>query len=491
MPTLEVFSAFRHFKSGPRLSGSLPSFGKAPQLRVLHLEGNEIQGPIPQDFVRSSQSVETIGLSSNYLTGDVPEDLGSISNLILELDGNQIESFPSSFCDRDDWMDGSIMDYKCDGFLCPPGTSSPRGRAINSSNLCQSCESPGMAPFYGSISCDGRQTEREILVNLYHALKGDDWFRNDFWGSTTDICNWYGIGCLGGHVVIINLRGNNLQGLPGPDLFHLSELKILWLYSNPITFSFENIGSAKKLQDLNLDSTNIHTLHGIGAASSLVSFSARFTATRGKLPADLLQLTNLRILSLEANKLTGTLPTSFASLRYLVSLRMNSNQLSGKLPAFDDLHFLREVDMSDNTLSGPISRTFLQKISTDSSPIIKLSENQLTGVIPEEFDRFSDITLLLAGNQILGLPRHLCDNNNWNGGDVGDFGCDAILCKPGTFNEVGRSRRSGSRCRSCGSALYYGETVCADASSAFRLLSYFSRGVWVVCLSFISLNGVW
>jgi hypothetical protein len=255
--------------------------------------------------------------------------------------------------------------------------------------------------------------------------------------------------------------------MPGPDLFYLRDLQILWLYSNPITFSFENIGSAKKLQDLRLDSTKVHSLHGIGAATSLISFDARFSSVRGPFLEEITRLSNLRTLSLGENGITGTLPKSFASLPFLMSLRLNANELTGKLPAFDDIHFLKYVDLSDNALTGAISRNFFNKLSIDVKPEIRLSRNQLTGVVPEEFDRFGDMTIYVADNRILGLPLTLCDNDEWNNGEVGSFGCDAIMCKPGTFSEHGR-RRSSSKCLPCPTATYYGETACSYQSSAHQ-----------------------
>jgi hypothetical protein len=302
-------------------------------------------------------------------------------------------------------------------------------------------------------------------VNLYNTLNGDSWYRNDFWLTNSDHCNWYGIGCQDGKVIEINLRGNNLQGLPSPDIFFLQELQILWLYSNPITFSFENIGRARKLRDLRLDSTKLHSLHGIGSATSLVSFDARFTEIRGPLSEEILQLSNLRILSLGHNHMTGTLPKSFSNLRYLLSIQLNSNRFSGTIPPFDDMYFLNHIDLSDNALTGSLSKKFLGLVSGNTSVTLRLSQNQLTGVIPEEFDRFRQMDLFLARNKILGVPLTLCDNSEWNDGDVGSFACDSILCKPGSYNPLGR-RRPGLECFSCPSAIYYGETDCANADDA-------------------------
>lgn len=470
MPALEVFAAFRLDKSGPRLSGTLPSLDMLPQLTGVYLQGNDIGGSIPVNFVSASRSIGEIKLSDNVLTGIVPEDLGKISKLSLELDGNMIEGFPASFCENNDWMDGAVNSYGCSAFLCSPGSANPSGRVDDEAATCEQCSKDGAAKYYGSKSCDQTLTEREILVNLYYALNGNMWHRNDFWGSTADICDWYGIGCVGGHVAIINLRGNNIRGLPGPDLFFLPGLKTLWLYSNPLEFSFENIGSATKLQDLRLDSTMLHSLHGIGAATSLVSFDAGFTSLRGSFPEqEILALTNLRVLKLNDNSLTGTLPKSFAPLKYLVSLRLDSNKLSGDLPSFDDMEFLDYIDISNNELTGQISRKVFARLGSNEMPTLRLARNQLTGVVPQEFDRFSDMAVYLSGNQILGLPLVLCDNAKWNNGEVGKYGCDAILCKPGSSNSQGR-RTPDAKCLPCDSATYYGDTSCPSRhSSAARV----------------------
>ena len=463
MPNLQIFSAFRREKSGPRLFGSLPPLGKLPQLTDLYLQGNEIDGTIPANFLSSSRSAQVVILSSNLLTGEVPSDLASLPSLNLQLEGNQITNFSPAICENKDWMNGTVGLYGCNAFLCPPGSTSPVGRTTNASTVCENCTQASQAPYFGSVTCEAPPNNRDILMNLYYATSGDNWIRNDFWGSSTTVCDWYGIACVNGDVVEINLRGNNLVGLPGTDLFHLKELKILWLYSNPITISFENIGSARKLQDLRLDATHLHSLHGIGAASSLVSLDIRFTAAKGPFPSEIFQLTNLRTLSMSGNAFAGTLPNSFSSLRFLVSLRLDSNDLTGRLPAFDDMNFLRSLDLSRNSLTGSMSRNFFDKVASSEYVFINLAQNQISGVIPEELDRFKDATLYLTDNRILGLPLTLCDNEEWNKGDVGDFGCDGIMCKPGTANEFGR-RRSESSCISCPDARHYGETSCNSSA---------------------------
>jgi Leucine-rich repeat (LRR) protein len=465
MASLQVFSVFRKDKSGPRLSGSLPGFHRVPQLTDLYLQGNELQGTIPKDFLSASLKAALVKLGSNLLTGAVPSELAALTALTLQLEDNQIAAFPEAFCEKRDWMDGAIAAFGCDAFLCPPGSSSPEGRTKDEATTCVTCSQANAAPYYGTTSCDGPPTDRDVLINLYYATGGDSWTRNDFWGSTADVCDWYGIACVSGQVVEINLRANNLVGLPPPDLFYLRGLQILWLYSNPIKFSFENIGSAVSLQDLRLDGTHLHSLHGVGAARSLIALDVRFTDIKGTFPQEILQLTNLRSLSMSGNRLNGNLPSSFAALKFLVSLRLDSNQFSGRLPSFDDMHFTRYLDLSQNALTGALSKNVFGKVTETEQVTLNLAGNQITGVVPEELDRFTDVTMYLRDNRILGLPLLLCDNGDWNGGDVGNFGCDAILCKPGTFNKYGRYR-PGSRCSPCSTARYYGLSSCPPSAGS-------------------------
>jgi hypothetical protein len=137
-------------------------------------------------------------------------------------------------------------------------------------------------------------------------------------------------------------------------------------------------------------------------------------------------------------------------------------------------------------LSGSLSKKFLSKVSTDTPVSLRFSHNQLTGVVPEEFDRFDQMSLFLSDNRFLGVPLILCDNSEWNDGDVGDFGCDGILCKPGTFNAYGR-RLSGMDCYDCPTAIYYGQTFCAARSAANKLHLPLNNTVVFVLIMLVSM----
>ena len=65
MPSLQLFSISNKDENTPGLTGTLPTFKHAPQLTDLYLYGNSISGPIPQDFLSSSNNIFLVILSHN------------------------------------------------------------------------------------------------------------------------------------------------------------------------------------------------------------------------------------------------------------------------------------------------------------------------------------------------------------------------------------------------------------------------------------------
>lgn len=488
LPNLTSLSIYRRDKPGPRLSGPLPPFDKVPRLKSLALDGNDLTGAIPDTFLDASKSVTSVYLAHNQLKGDIPEGIGTIPKLNIQLEGNQITNFPRSFCNNSAWMGGQIDKGGCDAFLCPPGSANIIGRQNNTENCTKCGGGGGRAPFFGSTSCDAPFEERGVLVRLYQGCGGRTWYRREGWTTDLNVCEWYGITCnAAGSIESINLGSNNLVGKPNSEVFNLVNLKSLWLDSNPMDMSFDNIGAAKRLTYLRLDSTRVKKLDNLDRARFLTVLDLQFNQLKGTFPSEILMLTNLRSLNVGNNKLIGPLPTSFVNLPYLRTLRLQTNQFTGKLAPFEDMNVLHTLDLSDNALTGEISSTFFDRITTTAELDVDLSSNQLSGTIPLELDRFDMLTIYLRENKIIGLPALLCNNVNWNTGDVGLYGCDGILCPPGTFNVVGRAR-SQQVCMSCGDDQpYFGRVECVLLSSSTSIRLIWILGVIsiLVCVTWI------
>lgn len=487
LSSLKLFSVYRRDKPGPMLSGPVPAFDEVPELTDLYLDGNDLSGAIPANFLASSDYASLVVLSHMQLEGAVPEGIGGLPKLNIQLEGNSITSFPLSFCNNTDWMNGQIFRAGCDALLCPPGWANSMGRA-NQTTPCEKCAGTGLAIFYGSLSCVGPFSERSVLIKLHQQCGGSAWHRSDGWTTTTPLCDWYGITCNAkGSVESINLGNNNLVGTLNSEIFDLVNLKSLWLHSNPIDVNFKNIGSAKKLTELRLDATNVKRLDNLNLARTMTLLDLRFNQLEGVFPREILKLTNLRSLSLGDNKFSGPLPASFIDLRYLRILRLGSNQFTGKIPSFEDMHLLDTLDLSGNVLTGTIPAVFLYRITTTANLEVDLSSNQLSGTIPSELDRLDRLTLYLRDNKIVGLPEVFCDNVDWNNGDVESHGCNGILCPPGTFSVVGRAR-GVQTCSPCGDDLpFYGQDKCKQPimSSASRIMTWLGTMALLACISWI------
>ncbi len=72
-----------------QLTGEIPSeLGRLSNLEVLELGGNDLSGEIPSGLGRLS-NLEVLELDGNDLSGEIPSELGRLSNLeVLVLGGS-------------------------------------------------------------------------------------------------------------------------------------------------------------------------------------------------------------------------------------------------------------------------------------------------------------------------------------------------------------------------------------------------------------------
>ncbi|KAL6655663.1 hypothetical protein ACP70R_006489 [Stipagrostis hirtigluma subsp. patula] len=104
---------------------------------------------------------------------------------------------------------------------------------------------------------------------------------------------------------------------------------------------------------------------------------------RGGLPAGIAACSGLTHLSVGGNQLSGSLPPSLTQLRNLLVLDVSRNNFSGEIPGgLSELGLLRFL-ANDNHFNGTIPDFDLNKFQNFS-----VSNNNLTGPIPENADRF-------------------------------------------------------------------------------------------------------
>lgn len=161
------------------LGGTLPCLNRLNRIEDLELAFNSFTGTIPNDFLHDRHVDEKrlkIRLTGNLLVGTIPPSFVNFTNLVLELEDNEITALPIELCQNPRWMDGEvgramISTNACDAILCPSGTYSPYGRAIINEGInCTECLHN---LYYGETVCENeilqRNREVEVLDLLFSA----------------------------------------------------------------------------------------------------------------------------------------------------------------------------------------------------------------------------------------------------------------------------------------------------------------------------------
>eukprot|EP00978_Attheya_sp_CCMP212_P041719 scaffold242861_cov36-Attheya_sp.AAC.1 len=129
------------------------------------------------------------------------------------------------------------------------------------------------------------------------------------------------------------------------------------------------------------------------------------------------------------------------------------------------------VDVAKNDFSGTIPQTFLANVlRVDSrATMIDLSSNHLTGTVPSELSRFEVLRIFLSKNNLVSIAPELCAKNDWFQGQIGQYGCSALLCPRGTFGAYGRQVSTTYQCLPCPggveSAPFLGSSECLPLGS--------------------------
>eukprot|EP00253_Pinus_taeda_P024964 PITA_24964 len=187
---------------------------------------------------------------------------------------------------------------------------------------------------------------------------------------------------------LLNLRGNNLEGnIP----YQFSQLKALYevdLSQNAFSGEIHHVfASLQQLRRLNLCCNK---------------FS-------GNIPdSDIGNCSNLELLDLSYNQLSGLMSSKVASLHNLqFYINVSHNALTGRVPAeLGGMHMVQAIDLSANNFSGSIPGQLVNCAELD---YLNLSHNSLEGTIPTSIDQVAGLQDLdLSFNKLSGpLPSSI------------------------------------------------------------------------------------
>ncbi|XP_027062704.1 probable LRR receptor-like serine/threonine-protein kinase At3g47570 [Coffea arabica] len=258
----------------------------------------------------------------------------------------------------------------------------------------------------------------------------------------------------------LGLQNNKLSGLIPASISNASKLTFLYLdtnrFSGPIPSSLGNLRllrwldlsanhfttepSSRELSFINyltnckyleILSFNDNPLHGIlpisvgnlstsmerfyaydcgikgsipdafGNLSNLVVLSLFVNHLSGPVPATVKQLQKLQVLNFYDNRLSGSIPDSFCELKSLYGLYLGKNQLRGSIPScISNVSSLRKISFDGNFLNSSIPASLW---NLSDLFYLGLSSNSLNGSLPQEIENLKMITILdLSGNHLSG-----------------------------------------------------------------------------------------
>ncbi|MQL95275.1 hypothetical protein Taro_027941 [Colocasia esculenta] len=395
------------------LDGVIPSTLEGCfDLRRLSLKTNKLRGKIPASLGNCSK-LEVISLGENSLSDGIPPELGSLPNLFyLSVSHNNLRGvIPSSLGNL------SVLQYL---YLT---NNSLQGNIPPELGRCSKLEilyldintlTGIIPPQLGNLSrltylfMNENQLEGSI-PNVFGSLRNlvvIDMYKNRLSGNFP--ASVYNLSYL----QTLHVGYNQLSGILPDDLgTTLPALIEIHLFGNRFEGALPpSLSNATRLEVIELSENRFRGLipSNLGALRylrRLLLDTNLLEVPESKDWTFMTSLTNcskLTALELYANRLRGVLPTSIANLsRELDTLRLESNQISGSIPAeIDKLSNLTMLRLSTNLLTGtlPASIGNLQNLRS-----LELGDNKFAGGIPSSFGKLSQLTVLsLGGNELEG-----------------------------------------------------------------------------------------
>ena len=255
-----------------------------------------------------------------------------------------------------------------------------------------------------------------------------------------------GIRLAAATLVELRLTKNQLSFFPA-DVYELTNLQKLYVNYNPMRgIIASQIGQLRALQE----------------------FYAYSNQLTGSLPTEIGLLDKVQVFTMANNRLTGTIPTEVNNMLNLQVFSLHGGTaddeeegtdsmeappvthpgLTGPIPSFAAAPRLSKLFLADNSFNGALPEDFLAHNQlTEEYVLVNLRNNKLTGGIPPVLRRFSTLNIDLVGNALTGnIPDYLCTRSQWMNGLVESFGCDAILCHSGSYNDRGQQTSGDTPC---------------------------------------------
>lgn len=386
------------------LTGALPASNWSNPLEFLDLSNTGFGGRIP-DSIGCLENLTVLHLNNCSFSGVVPTSLGNLTRMTsLKLLNNQLSG-------KLDFGLFSRMKDLVVLMLSQELTEAPERRNISFPKLEELIlSSANLTSFPYFISSLDRLTKLSIHGNT---IRGGmpSWFWNVSRG-TLKILDLSNNGIEGSfllpwpNLVIINVRGNMLEGTPPvpPPLASNFDAS----YNNFTAMIPQSFCGLPSLGNLDLSHNNLFGAipSCMGNSTSLVNIALGDNYLHGEIPRSLSNCTSLLWLDLSNNRLKDVYPSWFETTKAR-SLVLRANRLYGTITrSTDGIPFknLFSLDISGNSFEGSWPTEYFLNSEAIS---VDISSNYFNGTLPSPPP---GITYYLASdNRFVGdIPFRMC-----------------------------------------------------------------------------------
>ncbi|KAJ4969863.1 hypothetical protein NE237_002962 [Protea cynaroides] len=312
-----VFTIFFSLSSN-NLTGEIPeSICSAGYLQVLNLSNNSLSGTIPSCLANMCENLMVLNLRQNHFVGHIPQEFPVGCSLrTLDLSGNRLEGqLPAALANCKQLEVLNLGNNRLNGKFpfCLGNSTNLRVLVLRSNRFSGPIE--GLGPNY-----------------TFPQLQIVDLSSNSLTGNLPSGCfmTW----------TAIMVDEDKTQS----KIKH-ETLRVRFLKYNQVSYYQDTVTVTTKGQEMEL--TKILTIY--------TSIDLSNNGFQGEIPDVIGNLTSLYFLNLSQNVLTGPIPSSLANLKQLESLDFSSNKLEGEIPQqLTSLTFLSFLNLSMNNLMGMI-----------------------------------------------------------------------------------------------------------------------------------------
>ncbi|CDP18217.1 unnamed protein product [Coffea canephora] len=402
------------------LSGSLPDYMcfHLPRLRFIGLSMNKFSGQIPSSLAQCSE-LQALSFSFNKFTGNTPKEIGNLKKLeVIYFAMNSLTGeIPREISNLHNLEKLNLGWNTMSGSIPVEIFNLSRLKLMSHAGNKLSGILPSTV-FYG-------------LPNLEELYLNDNNFVGDIPESISNSSRLY----------FIILSDNKFTGPIPISIGNLRLLQVLDLTSNNLVFcdssypelSFiSSLANSKNLRKLSVSNNPLNGIlpDSVGNLStSLQTMYAYGCGLRDCIPDRIGNLSNLIILSLYNNQLTGSLPITVTGLLKLQAIMLHINKLSQvSLEYFCYFNNLGVISLSFNQIVGSIPECignvtslrylYLASNKFNFAPktlwnlkdllVLDLSSDSLTGPLPLDVANLKIATAIdIGGHCNIAYPKTL------------------------------------------------------------------------------------